>query len=191
MSAEEFLLLGAGVGVVGWTGTAVVELAGIPRGGVVVLGLWAVLVAVMVGAGLLATSDGVRFSLPLLGWGVLNTVAIAVTVSAVALGGSSDTVWTIWAADLTLGYAWTARAFLNRHQRRRAVTYGVAALLGIGLLLVHSANPGKLQPVRYLALAVLHAVPLALESRRSLGTSTKVAALTGAVVGVLAVGWLV
>jgi hypothetical protein len=190
LSTEQFLLLGAVVGLVGWTGTAVVELLAVPRAGLLTLGLWVVLVAVMSGAGLVATPNAVRFSLPLLGWGVLNTIALLATVVAVTVGASPDTVWAIWAGDLALGHAWTARTLQRAHKSERAVTYGTAALLGVGLLLLHSFDAGTLQPVRYLALGAVHALPLALDTRRRVPTATRTAAMLGGVLGITAVGLL-
>jgi hypothetical protein len=190
LSADGFLLLGASVGLVGWTVTGAVELLSIPRPGLVVLACWLPLVAVMSGALLFATPDAVRFSLPLVGWGILNGATIAATVVVVVTGGSAVTVWSLWVAVLALGYAWTARALRWNRAFGRAALYGYASLLAIGVLVYHAAGLPSLRSVRYPVIAALHALPLVLDARSDRSGAVNIAGLYAAVFALVALGWV-
>jgi hypothetical protein len=191
LPGDGFLLLGAGVGLVGWTGTAALARLSVPRAGLLALAVWGLLVAVMVGAGLFHVPDAMRFSLPMVGWGLLNATATTVTLVAVLQEWSATLVWTVWLVALGLGYGWTAIALWRGGQRARARGYGYAALVAAGLLIASGAGMPALQPVRYPLLAVLHAVPLALDARTTLGGRARSGVLLVAIVGTLGVGAVV
>lgn len=185
-----FLSLGAVVGLVGWTVTA--ALAGADRGPArwVALGVWTVLVAVMVGAGLFLTPDAVRFSTPLAGWGLVNGAASTVTAWAVLTGAPAPAVARTWLAAHALGYGWTAGTLRRAGQGDRAGGYGYAALLAGGLLVFDVAGLDALAPVRYPLLAVVHALPLALDARGHLDGLAGRAVLCLAVVTLAVTGSL-
>jgi hypothetical protein len=184
LDGSGFLLLGAAVGLVGWTATAVLELLA-PDAGPLALVAWLPLVAAMLGAGLFHTPDAMRFSTPMLGWALLNGLATTATLWAVlfgvpdtlggdpfntvALGPDAGAVWSLWTVDLALGYAWTADALRRAGQPSRAAGYSYAAFLGFGLAVYHGAGIDAIRTVRYPALAALHALPLALDARTDLG----------------------
>jgi hypothetical protein len=183
LTGSDFLLLGAAIGLVGWSLTAAVA-AVAPGAGLLTVALWVPLVVAMLGAGLLHAPDAMRFSLPMLGWGVLNGLAVTATLAAVlvgvpdqvggdpfntvVLGPDAGAVWSLWALDLAAGYAWTADALRRDAQPSRAAGYSYAAFLGFGLLAYHAAGVEAIRTVRYPALAALHAIPLALDARTDL-----------------------
>ncbi|RXK48566.1 hypothetical protein EAF64_12885 [Halorientalis pallida] len=110
-------------------------------------------------------TNPVRFSTPLLGWGVLNGTATAVTLWAVSVGAPAGTVPLVWLSDLTLGYAWTAVALGRAGRPARTLGYAAAALactvaVGLGAASVTGGDGGG-----YSVVAVLHVVPLALDAR--------------------------
>lgn len=151
---DRFLALGAAVGALGWGGTALLTarpgLVGDPV--LVSVALWAVLVAVMVGVGVFATPDEVRFSRPMLVWGPANALASLVTVG-VLFGPLPD--WTLpdaWALAAVLGYYASARATAgnDRNVYLTAVFFEVMAF-GTGT-----------SPAGFVALGVCHVVPLLL-----------------------------
>lgn len=192
LDGSDFLLLGAAVGLVGWTLTAVVE-AIAPEAGLLTVVVWLPLVVAMLGAGVLHAPDAMRFSLPMLGWGLLNGLAVTVTLVAVlvgvpnqvggdpfntvVLGPDAGVVWSLWALDLAAGYAWTADALRRDGQPSRAAGYSYAAFLGFGLLAYHGAGVEAIRTVRYPALAALHAIPLALDARTDLSGVRRTAVL--------------
>ena len=212
LAGEDFLWLGAGVGLVGWTATAALELltpaAGLAAStaGLVALVVWLPLVGAMVAAGLWHAHDAMRFSLPLLGFGLLNGLATTTTLWAVLvglpatvggdpfvtvpLGPPADAVWSLWTLDLAIGYAWTADALRRDGQPGRAAGYSYAAFLGFGLVVYHAAGVDALRTVRYPALAALHTLPLALDARTDLGGLRRTGVLYLAVFALVGVGAL-
>jgi hypothetical protein len=205
LDGADFLLLGAAVGLVGWTATAVLELLA-PDAGVLALAVWLPLVAVMLGAALLHAPDAMRFSAPMLGWGPLNGLAATATLWAVlfgvpdtlggdpfntvVLGPDAGAVWSLWTVDLALGYAWTADALRRDGQPSRAAGYSYAAFLGFGLAVYHGAGIDAIRAVRYPALAALHALPLALDARTDLGGVRRTVVLYLVVFALVGVGAL-
>ena len=212
LGSSDFLRLGAVVGLVGWTATAVLELLApvadlaAPTAGLVALAVWTPLVGVMVGAGLWHAPDAMRFSLPLLGFGLLNGLATTATLWAVIvglpatvggdpfvtvpLGPAADAVWSLWTVDLAIGYAWTADALRRDGQPGRAAGYSYAAFLGFGLVVYHAAGVDAIRTVRYPTLAALHALPLALDARADLGGLRRTAVLYLVVFALVGVGAL-
>lgn len=218
LTDSDFLALGAVVGVLGWTGTAAIEWFAVPYAGFVALALWTPLVAVMVIAAIQHVPDTMRFSKPMIAWGVCNVTATVVTVVAVTFGvpsavgvsvgggggGGSDTlpfgfatvalgpaggvVWSLWAFDLAVGYVATALFLRDDRQPARAAGYSYAAFLGFGLLVYHGTGLEALRSVRYLTLAALHGLPLGLDSRTSLSGVARTAVLYIVVVGLVALG---
>ena len=205
LTGADFLLLGAAVGLVGWTATAALELLA-PEAGPLALVVWLPLVAAMSGAAILHAPDAMRFSHPLLGWGLLNGLAATATVWAVlfgvpdtlggdpfntvALGPDAGAVWSLWTVDLALGYAWTADALRRDGQPSRAAGYSYAAFLGFGLAVYHGAGIDAIRTVRYPALAALHALPLVLDARSDLGGVRRTAVLYLVVFALVGVGAL-
>jgi hypothetical protein len=205
LTGSDFLLLGAAVGLVGWSATAAIA-AVAPGAGFLTVVVWTPLVAVMLGAGLLHTPDAMRFSLPMLGWGLLNGLAVTATLVAVlvgapdqvggdpfttvVLGPDAGAVWSLWTLDLAAGYAWTADALRRDAQPSRAAGYSYAAFLGFGLLAYHAAGVEAIRTVRYPALAALHAIPLALDARTALSGVRRTAVLYLVVFALVALGAL-
>ncbi|WP_092689810.1 hypothetical protein [Halorientalis regularis] len=159
------LRLGAALGLVGWTGTAILARLDAPAAGHLALGWWTLPVAGMVYAIGRHAANPVRFSTPLFGWGVLNGTATTVTLWAVAVDAPTGTIPLVWLADLALGYAWTAVALGRAGQPGRTRGYATAALacavaVGLGYTGVTGGDVGG-----YPVVATLHVVPLALDAR--------------------------
>jgi hypothetical protein len=185
VGVDGFLALGAAVGAVGWSTTALLTARPDPVGDpeLAAMAVWFGLVGVMVGVGTLATPDAVRFSRPLLAWGGAN--GTATLVSTLALVGVLPSAVHLYAWPLAglVGYAATAR-FVGRRNARDARLYGTAAVLEAATLgLALAGGP----PVLVFALlGVCHALPLALVA----GTRTARApyVLVGGYLFVLATG---
>ncbi|MFC7226089.1 hypothetical protein N0B31_01635 [Salinirubellus salinus] len=151
---DRFLALGALVGAVGWGATALLtarpDLVADPV--LVSVALWGVLVAVMVGVGVFATPDEVRFSRPMLVWGPANALASLVTL-AVLFGPLP--AWTLpdaWALAGLVGYYASARATEGNDRN----VYLTAAFFE-----VTTFGTGT-SPAVFVALGVCHVVPLVL-----------------------------
>ena len=131
-----------------------------------VVGLWVGLFAVVTVGALTQTPDYVRFSGPLLLWGVLNAVALAVTVSA-ALGILPSGLvvyayWHVWVLVAVVGFA-TTGALLER-SGSSGQHYFTAAGLEVSLLFIGLGAFELLLPGLYLLLAFVHPTPLALDA---------------------------
>jgi len=173
---DGFLAVGALVGALGWSTT--VALALFPglatRPTVAVLVVWAVLVALMVAVGAVATTDTVRFSRPLFAFGVANGLAALATALAF-LGTLPEMTYVVaWGLAGAVGYGVAARTVPGPDAR----VYGVAAVLDLFAAGAIAALPG------WLALAlvgVCHVVPLAAVSSRTTWGPTLVVAAYGSV----------
>jgi hypothetical protein len=151
---DRFLALGAVVGAVGWTATALLaarpSLVADPT--LVAVALWTVLVAVMVGVGVFATPDAVRFSRPMLVWGPANALATGVTLGVLFGPLPAWTLTDAWALAGVVGYYASARATEgnDRNVYLTAVFFEVTTF-GTGT-----------SPAVFVALGVCHVVPLVL-----------------------------
>ena len=163
------LRLGTGLGLVGWTGTAVVGWTVGPSAGPLALAWWVLPVTAMLFVIGRHADDTVRFSVPLLGWGLLNGTATTVTVWAVTVGASPGTIPVVWLADFTLGYAWTAVALGRATHTGRARGYTVAALVCAVTVGFGIAGVAGGVAAGYPVVAVLHVGPLALDARGVFG----------------------
>jgi hypothetical protein len=165
---EQFLRLGAGVGVVGWTGTQTLAWVDPPGSGAVAIALWVALVGVMTGVGLRHCTDALRFSTPLLVWGTVNAAAMTLTVVA-TLGDTPNwlavPVWQVWVLAAAVGYGGTA---VSMHRAGREwELYAVAGVLETVLLAVGVLAPGAVAAAPYLLVGLLHAMPLLVDAERS------------------------
>jgi hypothetical protein len=154
---NRFLALGAAVGAVGWSGTALLtvrpEVVADPV--LVSVALWTGIVAVMVGVGAFATPDEVRFSKPMLVWGPANATATLVTL-AVLFGPLPD--WALpatWALAGAVGYGASTR-FTTGGQSRLYLAAAFVEVLTFGAAFV--VPPAG----AFVLLGVCHALPLAL-----------------------------
>jgi hypothetical protein len=151
---DRFLALGAAVGTVGWGVTALLAArpALVPDPALVTVSLWAVLVTLMVGVGVFATPDPVRFSRPILVWGPANAAATLVTLG-VLFGPLPEWALTdAWALAGAVGYYASVRATAgnDRNVYLTAVFFEVTTF-GTGT-----------SPAVFVALGVCHVVPLVL-----------------------------
>lgn len=158
------LRLGTGLGLVGWTGTAVIERTTDPSAGLVALAWWVLPVTAMLFVIGRHAVDAVRFSVPLLGWGLLNGTATTATLWAVTVGASPGAVPVVWLVDFALGYTWTAIAVGRAGRWGRARGYAAAAFscavaVGVGVTGVVDGVA-----LSYPVVATLHVGPLALDA---------------------------
>lgn len=151
---DRFLALGAGVGALGWGGTALLTarpgLVGDPV--LASVALWTALVAVMVGVGVFATPDAVRFSRPMLVWGPANALASLVTLGVLFGPLPAWALADAWALAGAVGYYASARATAgnDRNVYLTAVFFEVITF-GTGS-----------SAATFVALGVCHVVPLLL-----------------------------
>lgn len=196
LSGRRFLALGAAVGAVGWSVTALltarpmlaaVAPAPLDDPALLASAVWFALVPVMIGTGLFATPDRVRFSRPMLVWGPANGLASVATVAALFGALPPATYWLAWALAGAAGYLATGVAVQDVGGRGRTwlAAAGCEALVPVAAL-----GPGG--PWPFAVLGVVHALPLALDAvdgERRLGSFAP--ALVWVVAGtVLAAGLL-
>lgn len=163
VSGRAFLALGAVVGGLGWGVTALLTarpgLAGAADPALLAALAWAPLVGLMVGVGVFATPDTVRFARPFLVWGPANGAASVATVAALLGWLPPSTYWLAWALAGATGYLATGVAV------RRAGGDGrlwlAAAACESGVLLAGLTVGGSWP---FALLGALHAVPLALSA---------------------------
>ena len=147
--------------------------------------LWVVLVAGFAGLTVLHGPDAVRFSDAMLGWGVVNGTAMALTVGGlVGVVPARLAYWTAWVGAATLGYCWTGGLLARSGAADRGWGYLAAGGVALTVLAVGTAAFETIAPVAFLLLAALHAVPLVLDARTSLSPLTRGASLV-LVVGVI------
>ena len=173
---DGFLAVGALVGALGWSTTVAVSLFPwlASRPTVAVLVVWAVLVALMAAVGAFATPDAVRFSRPLVAFGVANGLAALATTLAFLDYLPDATYAVAWGLAGAVGYGVAARTVPGPDAR----VYGVAAVLDLLAVGAVAVLPG------WLALAlvgVCHVAPLAAVASRTTWGSTLVVAAYGSV----------
>jgi hypothetical protein len=195
VSGRSFLTLGAVVGALGWGVTALLtarpSLLGPLAPGVELAFLvalaWVPLVLVMVGVGVFATPDRVRFARPFLVWGPANGAASVATVAALAGWLPPSTYWLAWALAGTTGYLGTAAAV--RRAGGNARLWLSAAVAEVGVVVAAATAGG---PWPFLLLGVAHALPLALDAsglaRRRGAAVLPVAVVAGLLALALAAG---
>lgn len=184
-----FLLAGAAAGAVGWGGTQVLTWLAPPNAALAATALWGVLMLGFSTATVRHGPRAVRFSDPMLLWGVVNGTAMALTVAAVvgAVPGRLG-FWYAWAAASAVGYLGTGVLLVRGGAAARGRGYlatGVVtlAVLGMGLVAVEAVAP-----VAFLLLAAGHAVPLVVDAKTGLSPLARGGTLSVTVVVLLAVG---
>lgn len=168
LTESEFLLVGAAAGTLGWGGTQVLAWTSPPSSAALATALWAVLVAGFAGVTVLHGPDAVRFSDPLFVWGTVNGTAMALTVGGL-VGVVPETVafWGAWAAASAVGYCWTGGLLEGAGDAERGRGYLLSGVVALVVLAVGALAFSLVEPVAFLALGVLHVVPLVLDSRRA------------------------
>jgi hypothetical protein len=167
VSGRSFLALGAVVGALGWGVTALLtarpSLAGLLGPDVdpafLVALVWVPLVLVMVGVGVFATPDGVRFARPFLVWGPANGAASVATVGALLGWLPGTTYWLAWTLAGAAGYLATGIAVRTAGGDGRLWLAAAGAEAGV---LVAGVTVGG--PWPFAVLGVLHATPLTLSA---------------------------
>ncbi|KAA9398442.1 hypothetical protein Har1130_04085 [Haloarcula sp. CBA1130] len=192
LTASEFLLSGAAAGLVGWGGTQAIARLDHVDTALLAAVLWAVLISGFVGLTVLHAPDSVRFSDAMFAWGAVNTTATALTV-----GGLLDIVperlafWHAWVGATAVGYCWTGGVLEGAGQPARGRGYLGAGVVGLCLLAVGAVAFPLIAPTGYLALAVLHALPMFLDVRTALPAIRRTVVVGVAVAAVLAVSVVV
>lgn len=167
LSGRGFLTLGACVGAVGWTATALLTarpgLAGsapepFDAPALLAAAVWLPLVVLMVTAGVFATPDRVRFASPFLVWGPANGLAGVATVAALAGVLPPATYWLAWTLAGAAGSLATGLSVrqVGGDGRTWLVAAACEALVPLAAL-----GPGG--PWPFVLLGTLHVLPLALD----------------------------
>lgn len=162
VSGRAFLAVGAAVGALGWGITALLTarpgIAAPLDPALAAAAAWTPLIAVMIGVGLFATPDPVRFGRPFLLWGPANGLATLATVAALRGWLPGATYWLSWALAGAAGYLGTGLAV------RRAGDDGHLWLAAAGCeasVLVAGLTVGG--PWPFILLWTVHVLPLALD----------------------------
>jgi hypothetical protein len=184
VSLDGFLTLGAGVGTVGW-GVALFAATtpAVPTPELVSMAVWAVLVGVMVGVGVLGTPDAIQLSRPMVAWGVANGSASVASLLAL-FGVLPDATHVVaWGLAGSVGYGVTGR-LVDGRDGSVYLTAAAFEAFTVGNALVVGGRP-----VHLALLGVCHVVPLVLV----VGTETRRAPylLGGAWVATLLAGLVV
>jgi hypothetical protein len=145
---------------------------------------WTPLVALMVGVGLLATPDAVRFARPFRSWGPANGLASVATAAALFGWLPPQTYWVAWALAGAAGYLGTWLAVRSDGRDGRLWLAAAACETAV---VVAGLTVGGVWPV--LLLGTAHAVPLTvaasgLEHRLGSGASLVPVVATGLVLAV-------
>ena len=184
-----FLLAGAAAGAVGWGGTQVLTWLAPPNAAVAATSLWGVLMLGFSTATVRHGHRAVRFSDPMLLWGVVNGAAMALTVASVvgAVPGRLG-FWYAWAAASAVGYLGTGMLLSRAGAGARGqgyLTSGVVtlAVLGLGIVAFEAVAP-----VAFLLLAAGHTVTLVMDVKTGLSPLARGGTLSVTVVVFLAVG---
>ena len=189
LSESGFLRAGAAAGLLGWGGTQLLAWTDSPAAALFATGLWAALMLGFVGLTVFHAAEAVRFSTPMLGWGVVNGTATALTVAALAgLLPATLAVWAAWAGAAAVGYCWTGGLLVRAGDSERGRGYLLTALVALAVLALGLWSFPTVAPVAFLVLAVVHAVPLAVDERSALSPVARGGVLSVVVAGLLAVG---
>lgn len=174
LGTNAFLAIGAGLGAVGWFGTALID----RRPGIAldtlgmdalqaVVGLWALLTLAMVAIGLVFGSRAVRLSPPLWLWSILVGGALAIDVAAVRGAFEPETLqyvlWHPWLAVFAIGYGVTAAVASGRNRRAYALGSAVAAIAFVVAL----TFTARIEPYAFSLLGALHVGPLLADAYAS------------------------
>ncbi|MFC6756170.1 MULTISPECIES: hypothetical protein [Haloarcula] len=186
LDESTFLFAGATAGLLGWGGTQLLSWVAVPDSALLATALWAVLVGGFVGLTVLHGPDAVRFSDAMLGWGLVNGTAMALTVGGlVGVVPARLAFWTAWVGAAALGYLWTGGLLVRAGAGRRGQGYLAAGAVALSVLGLGTVAFDAVVPVAFLLLAALHAVPLVLDA------TTELSAVTRGVVLALVVGVIV
>lgn len=168
ITIDEYLRFGAGIGVIGWVATQIVAwYPGLVGSSIAsIVGFWIALTALLYVGGF-RLPQGLRYSRPLVVWGLLNALATGINVLA-ALGGWPDALtaylgyafWHPWAAVMAVGYLDTGIVARTRYRP----AYLGGALLAAGALTIGLLAPGFITGGTYLVLGAIHAVPMWLDA---------------------------
>ena len=184
-----FLLVGAAAGLLGWGGTQVLAWLDPPASALMATALWVALIGGFSGLTVLHGPDAVRFSDAMLGWGVANGTAMALTVGGLAgLVPARIAFWTAWVGAAALGYLWTGGLLVRSGESGRGRGYLASGAVGLSLLALGTLAFDAVAPVAFLLLAALHAVPLVLDAKTTLSAVTRAACLILAVFGLVGAG---
>lgn len=189
LSPAAFLLSGAATGLLGWGGTQAITWLSLPRGTLLATALWAVLATGFVGVSLLHAPDEIRFSTVLFVWGgVIGTATLLTVGGLVGVVPADVAFWHAWVAAMAVGYCWTGGLLEGAGQPARGRGYLGAGVVALALLGVGVSALDLVAPVRYLALASIHAIPLLLDVRTALPATGRSFVVALAVAAVLVVG---
>jgi len=182
LTGDGLLLVGFVEGVVGWPLSWLVATRGVTPAGLdpvaTIVGLWAVLTAVIVAVGWTTTLPAVRQNNAWVVWGVLNLIATGVNVlGLLAWLGVAETMpaaflqfafWHPWLAVFGGGYL--ILALLDRDDRRitpvERVGYGLAGVASLLLLAgAFATGPNTLFVLEwgFQVGAVLHLAPMGFD----------------------------
>lgn len=172
VTGRGFLGLGAAVGATGWGVTAVLTVrpgvAGPFDPALLATVAWVPLVALMIGVGLLATPDAVRFARPFGSWAPANGLASVATVAALSGWLPPQTYWMAWALAGATGYlgTWLAVRRTGRDGRLWLAAAACETAVVVGGVTVAGVWP-------VLLLGTAHVVPLTVAAsglQRRLGS---------------------
>lgn len=189
LSESGFLLAGATAGLCGWGGTQVLTWVDRPSGALLATALWTALMLGFVGLTIFHAPATVRFSTPVLGWGVVNGTATVLTVAGVAgLVPPVTAFWAAWVGAAAVGYCWTGGLLVRAGDSPRGRGYLATGIVAVCVLAVGVASFAVVAPVAFLLLAALHAVPLTVDARTALSPVVRTGLLIAVLVALLAVG---
>jgi len=192
LDESDFLLAGAAVGLLGWVGTQVLSWLTVPNSALAATVLWAALVGGFSGLTVLHGPDAVRFSDAMLGWGTVNSTAIALTVGGVAgLVPARLAFWSAWVGAAALGYLWTGGLLVRTGAAGRGCEYLAASAVAFAVLAIGTVAFDVVAPLAFLLLAALHAVPLVIDAKTELSAVARTTALALVVGGLLGAGSVV
>ena len=191
LSDSGFLFAGAAAGTMGWGGTQLLTWIDPPLGPALATAWWAVLIAAFGLLTVLHAPASVRFSDPMFVWGSVNGTAMVVTVGGVVSAVPPRVAfWHAWVLAAGLGYLGTGTLLVRAGARERGLGYLAGSLVACGVVVVAARSFAAVEPVPFLLLGVLHAVPLLVDAAGGWSVSRRTLSVVGAVGVVLALGVL-
>lgn len=184
-----FLLAGATAGAVGWGGTQLLAWLDPPSGALAATALWAVLLVAFSGVTVRLAPEALRFSDPMLVWGAVNGVAMALTVAG--LGGLVPPLvafWLPWAGASTVGYLGTGGLLVRAGATDRGRGYVASGLVALAVLVAGVVATDAIAPIAFLLLGAVHVVPLVLDARTTMPALARAGTLGAVVAGLVWVG---
>jgi hypothetical protein len=162
---ERVLLLGAAVGLLGWSATqALTWWPGLTLGVpvvVTIVALWLLLTAGLSAVCLFRCTPDILRSRPVLVWTTVASLAMVTTLGGLAgVVPSPVAFWYVWVGACAVGYLSTGVLFVGATDDDQL--YLTAGLLSLALLGIGGLSFTQLESGLYLPLAVVHVVPLVL-----------------------------